>query len=65
VHFALKSTPSIGRAAKFLHLVRTECALVLSMKNAIKTYPGAICDIAHRWPRRRLIFSRLKITQKG
>jgi len=36
VHFALKSTPSIGRAVEFLHLVRTECALVLPMKNAMK-----------------------------
>jgi len=35
VHFALKSTPFIGCAAEFLHLVRTECALVLPMKNAI------------------------------
>jgi len=35
VHFALKSTSSIRRRAEFLHLVRTECALVLLMKNAI------------------------------
>jgi len=27
--------PSIGRRAEILHLVRTECALILSMKNAI------------------------------
>jgi len=36
VHFALKSMPSIGRAAEFLHLVRTECALVLPMKKSYK-----------------------------
>jgi len=30
--------PSIGRHAEFLHLVRTECALVLPMKNAITCY---------------------------
>jgi len=39
VHFALKSTPSkIRRRAEFLHLVRTECALVQPMKNAITCY---------------------------
>jgi len=37
VCFALKSTPSIGRA-EFLHLVRTECTLVLPMKNVIIFY---------------------------
>jgi len=35
MRFAIKSMPSIERPAEFLHLVRTECAVVLPMKNAL------------------------------